>query len=453
LVRKHLADLLSKEFTSKNRGQLPEIDEKMRRLDAAMPRQISVNQPTEVWVQICLPDSDGFRNDLPQYTKEGDIINRGDVKDSEVPVQFPVDPDTGEPLPVLLSIRIEADDFAIDEHEQTIRLSPDSDSGRLIFGLTPHTVRDRSPVKIRVRTQQLDGKILSHGSVSLRVDIKPTGIKLAANIMWSLVILPFTAAISWGQPKQVSETQLVESASDPSSQVQLEAIETEIETQLSQHSFDAAYELIDTMPVTDAVSAAFQQTLRARTDATLQDFMNQIQHTVERLVADGKFVEAMQLLEQIPTQRLQDWQTTYVWKIEQDHPVISLKLLEPIPYLIEDDAIEEAEAHLYRAKSAWDSGSLAIRLVPRIPDAHIIQTNWQRRIEDVEPDFNLKHAKALLCLLVAQRDFDTAHRLVESITLPGTQINPARLHQLVDAAQHRNDPGKWFVGQSKTFIW
>ncbi|NTW04342.1 MAG: CHAT domain-containing protein, partial [Oscillochloris sp.] len=107
-----------------------------RRLDAAMPAKTVVGAATELWVQICLPSSPGFRERLPIQTRYGDEITKADVHDGGLPISFPQSPD-GRPLPAPLRIEVRAPDFDLAQEYVDTELLPGQDLGLMTFTMTP----------------------------------------------------------------------------------------------------------------------------------------------------------------------------------------------------------------------------------------------------------------------------------------------------------------------------
>ncbi|MEL7233903.1 MAG: GAF domain-containing protein, partial [Chloroflexota bacterium] len=171
----------------------PSIKEERRRLDAAMPDRVSMNTPTEVRAMVVLPESEGLRALLPDTTATGEVITRGDVREGSLSVAYPVDPDTGQPTPIGVTVQLRAADFTIDEPEQRILLRAGQDSGQLTFTLTPTTARKNSIVHVVVRAQSPDGYEVTLGAAALRTSVQPVGVKLAAQVAWSVLSLPLTA--------------------------------------------------------------------------------------------------------------------------------------------------------------------------------------------------------------------------------------------------------------------
>jgi WD40 repeat protein len=179
-----------------------------RRMDAAMPSRTAVDQPTEVWVQICLPGSPGFRDDLPQITKAGDVITQQDVQAGKLTVSFPIDPQTGRPSPIRIAVEVKAPDFALDEPRQEILLLSSKDSAKLLFSLRPIHARKRSLVHVTARQYLSDGSIVTVGAAALTTSIAPTGVRLAAHLAWSMISFPLAAIMVRQQVPQEGTTDL-----------------------------------------------------------------------------------------------------------------------------------------------------------------------------------------------------------------------------------------------------
>lgn len=105
-----------------------------RYLDAAMPKQVTVGQSTELVILIRLPDSRGLRKLLKQ---EPDFDAQAeDVKSSQFDLRFPLD-ESGVPMPLGLWIEVETDDFDLPIRRKKIQIQYGEDSSLCIFRLTP----------------------------------------------------------------------------------------------------------------------------------------------------------------------------------------------------------------------------------------------------------------------------------------------------------------------------
>jgi hypothetical protein len=174
---------------------LPAIQEETRRVDAAMPGETKVGRPTEVWVQICLPSSEGFRAMLPQYTKtRREEITTRDVRSGGLAVAFPVDKATGAPQPVLVRVELRTADFSLKEPYEEVLLWARTDSGMLTFNLTPTQARERGIVHVVVKQTIPGGTVITLGSASLSTHIYGAGaVYTAAQVAWTLLSLPLAA--------------------------------------------------------------------------------------------------------------------------------------------------------------------------------------------------------------------------------------------------------------------
>jgi hypothetical protein len=137
-----------------------------RRLDAAMPREVRVGRPTEVWVQVLRSKSEGFRATLPRFTKSGEEIGKDDVRTGAASVPFPKDPISGKVLPLELTLEITAPDFTMNDATKQMHLSATDDSGLVIFSLVPNEAHEHSSVLITT-TAKREGVDITVGSVSL----------------------------------------------------------------------------------------------------------------------------------------------------------------------------------------------------------------------------------------------------------------------------------------------
>jgi hypothetical protein len=181
-----------------------EDEDQQRRVDAATPAQANVGIPTEVWVQLCLPDSNGFRDELPSYTAYGDEVTQQDVRDHLLRISFPRNPASGELEAASISLTIRAPDFHIDRPTQHVQVFPYDDSSKFIFFLEPHRPRRKSTIVVDVLQETADGQLATLGSLplqtSIRADATMSSSLPTASAPWMLVALPLltTAATAGG---------------------------------------------------------------------------------------------------------------------------------------------------------------------------------------------------------------------------------------------------------------
>lgn len=165
----------------------PDIVEEARRLDAAMPRECQVGHSTEVRVMICLPASEGLRALLPDYTAEGDLIDKRDVQEGSLAVAFPIDKATGNAKAIMVSVEAKSRDFIFDESTHQILLSPNQDSGLLVFTATSLHRSKRGRIQVNVQTEIFGGLKIILGSVSVSTTISSNLSTLASKAVWSVM--------------------------------------------------------------------------------------------------------------------------------------------------------------------------------------------------------------------------------------------------------------------------
>jgi hypothetical protein len=134
-----------------------------------MPSEVVVEQPTEVWAQVCLPKSPGFVESLPQYTSSGEEIGKDDAKRFPGSVQFTER--EGRLMNSLLSVTVTSQDFHVVNETQTISLSPSHDSGVLVFEVVPTRVAARARLYVGV-TQQQEGASVTVAVASVKTRVK-----------------------------------------------------------------------------------------------------------------------------------------------------------------------------------------------------------------------------------------------------------------------------------------
>src|SRR5579859_1300618 len=147
IVELQLMSTLTESQAVVNHAPLDEqADSKVqRRLEAAMPQQTKVSSPTDLWIKVSLPDSEGLRGELPAVVSSGDVIRREDARSSTFPISFPKDPNTGAMLSATLCVEISSKDFRVqqkkgphcDKRQAEIELLPNADSRTLVLILVP----------------------------------------------------------------------------------------------------------------------------------------------------------------------------------------------------------------------------------------------------------------------------------------------------------------------------
>jgi len=141
-----------------------------RQFEAAMPSQIISTAPTEVWAKISLPDSKGLRGELPAVVPSGDVIGREDARATGFPFKFPLDPRTGEPSSVTVSIRARSTNLTFDQNEVVLELPPDTDSQTVILNATLNQ-NAASGMRVRVTLDLVyETRVIAQISVSATVE-------------------------------------------------------------------------------------------------------------------------------------------------------------------------------------------------------------------------------------------------------------------------------------------
>ncbi len=155
--------------------QSPELDmdDQPRRIDAATPAQAIVGTFTEVWVQICMPDSNGFRDELPTFTEYGDEVTQQDVCEDLLRTCFPRNPESGDLEEVSVLLKVRAPDFHIPHPIiQQVLVYPYEDSGKFIFFLKPHRATQRSTILVDIMQETAEGKEATLGTIPLQTTIR-----------------------------------------------------------------------------------------------------------------------------------------------------------------------------------------------------------------------------------------------------------------------------------------
>jgi hypothetical protein len=155
-----------------------------------MPSQVVVDQPTEVWVQVCLPDSSGFVESLPQFTSAGEEIGKPDARRSPGSVQF-IERE-GHLLNAVLSVTVTSPHFEVVGETRAISLSPRHDSAKLVFQVIPTGVVARARVFVSV-TQEQDGAPVTVAEVSVTARVLPSDER---------VPVPPSARLNWNVTQQ-----------------------------------------------------------------------------------------------------------------------------------------------------------------------------------------------------------------------------------------------------------
>jgi hypothetical protein len=166
----------------------PEFQEEARRLDAAMPRQTFIDEPTEVRVMVCLPNSRGLRDKLPGKGDHPYEITQEDIRQGDLTIAFPKDAETGELESTTVTIELDTKDFELEpgEKSQRVIITPEMDSGLITFIMTPRTARRHSLVRVRVKMKALDGGEVICGSAILSSQITTEAPRPIDQLSWQV---------------------------------------------------------------------------------------------------------------------------------------------------------------------------------------------------------------------------------------------------------------------------
>jgi hypothetical protein len=201
LIVRHIAQVLHAhppQDTAATVRRPPMIEEE-RRLDTAMPKTARVKQPTEIWVQLCIPSSPGFRDRLPEERTSEFELSREDIGSQSLGVVFPTDA-AGLPEPTVLHVEVVAPDFEIASPRIALKVLHGRDTARLLFSLVPTTERARSIVHVHVKQHMPEGVEVLVTAAALYVK---TVSEEVASPGWSLFRSPLPTI--WSQLSVVPE--------------------------------------------------------------------------------------------------------------------------------------------------------------------------------------------------------------------------------------------------------
>jgi hypothetical protein len=183
LLRKYEPELSADRLVER-----PEFQEEARRLDAAMPHQTFIDEPTEVRAMVCLPHSQGLRDKLPENGDDPDEITQEDIRQGDLTIAFPKDAETGELESTTVTIELDTKDFELEpgEKSQRVIITPEMDSGLITFIMTPRTARRHSLVRVRVKMKALDGGEVICGSAILSSQITTEAPRPIDQLSWQV---------------------------------------------------------------------------------------------------------------------------------------------------------------------------------------------------------------------------------------------------------------------------
>lgn len=214
-----------------------------RRVDAAMPGQVTAHLTTECWAQICLPQSKGFRPKLPKVTAASEVIAKKDVRAETLGITFTRDAHGGKGLPARLRVELKAPDFKLEEPYHDIQVFPEKDSALIVFMLVPVSPRPRSILHVLIRQVMPDREVVTLGTVVLTTQIARASAPAASAAMWNLRELVLQSAqtgagldAAAAETRSLLERALPSTAPDPAKLAEL--------AQYLQLSADLLYSLL-----------------------------------------------------------------------------------------------------------------------------------------------------------------------------------------------------------------
>ncbi|WP_129630446.1 CHAT domain-containing protein [Candidatus Oscillochloris fontis] len=174
-----------------------------RRLDAAAPAEAFVGDPIELLVQLCLPNSPGFRDRLPITTESGAEITQDDVHGGEMSLTFPTNAD-GLPRPAPVRIKIAAPDFELDREYVDAEVMPGADLPLLTFSLTPKRTRRHTSIHVALLQPRPEGGYYERGAIDpLVLRVAPRGAGLIGQMKWIISSLAFNTKLFAPEPQPI----------------------------------------------------------------------------------------------------------------------------------------------------------------------------------------------------------------------------------------------------------
>jgi len=134
---------------------IPKIVEEDRRLEVASPSIAGINDVVEVWVKICLANSDGLKRELPDEADFPGTPSKADARDKFMAVAFEQDDRTSKLLPLPTEVEIRTSDFEVLDSKRRVELIPGQDSSTLLFALKPIRSSGTAIVQVFVRTKSM----------------------------------------------------------------------------------------------------------------------------------------------------------------------------------------------------------------------------------------------------------------------------------------------------------
>lgn len=189
IVLEHIAKILREHPPDETLTTVkrPKMIEEERQLDTAIPKTTRVNQPTELWVQLCISGSVGFRNQLPKERTSEFDLSQEDINEQSLGVAFPIDSATGLPKSTVLFVDVVAPDFEIHTSRMAVEVEHGKDSARLLFSVVPKVVRAKSIVHVAIKQRMPEGIEVLVATTALYTRTVDEEVN---NPVWSLIRNP-----------------------------------------------------------------------------------------------------------------------------------------------------------------------------------------------------------------------------------------------------------------------
>ncbi len=178
-----------------------------RRVDIAMPSEVVVGQPTQLWLQLCLPASSGFRGDLANIPHSGIVAESSPSASSRKPSTY------SARRSVHVQFEITSMGLQIDEPIHDVLVPADQDAGLLTITLMPSAVIATGFVRVTAKRLVTKEKYITLGSVAVSVHIHDTTTGAYASKKWVLRSLIFASSVlfddivqAWGIQQARLET-------------------------------------------------------------------------------------------------------------------------------------------------------------------------------------------------------------------------------------------------------
>lgn len=151
---------------------LSAIVEEERRLDVAVPKKVAPTDIVELWAKVCLPGSDGLREELPETSEIPGAPLKSDTTDKFMSVAYERRADSDELMPLTTRIEVVTNDFEVLENDRVVELRKGVESPTIVFPLTVKTHSDNALIMVRVKTKSVHSDYwIENSSVVQRITV------------------------------------------------------------------------------------------------------------------------------------------------------------------------------------------------------------------------------------------------------------------------------------------